>query len=172
MDNFAGFEHSVLNKEPLRYEVFPFEMQLADAAKVRADLESGALKAFLIHLGEGKPSDASAAREFRMLAKRNDGFLRPGVSVIHGVALGKDEFKQMATATVGLIWSPRSNIELYGATTDVRSAKDAGVKIALAPDWSPSGSDGLLEEQSMPPPGTPRNLRTSLAIRNWSGWQP
>lgn len=146
LDNFAGFEHSVLNKETLRYEVFPFEMQLADAAKVRADLESGALKAFLIHVGEGRPSDASAAREFRMLAKRNDGFLRPGVSVIHGVALGKDEFKQMATAGVGLIWSPRSNIELYGATTDVRSAKEVGVKIALAPDWSPSGSDGLLDE--------------------------
>ena len=47
---------------------------------------------------------------------------------------------------MGLIWSPRSNIELYGATTDVRTAKQAGVKIALAPDWSPSGSDGLLEE--------------------------
>jgi 5-methylthioadenosine/S-adenosylhomocysteine deaminase len=146
LDNFAGFEQSVLNKEPLRYEVFPFEMQLADATKVRADLDSGTLKAFLIHVGEGKPSDASAAREFRMLAKRNDGFLRPGVSVIHGVALGKDEFSQMATAKVGLIWSPRSNIELYGATTDVRSAKEAGVKIALAPDWSPSGSDGMLEE--------------------------
>lgn len=146
LDNFSGFQDSVLNKEPLRYEVFPFEMQLADVNRVRADLDSGALKAFLIHVGEGKPTDASAAREFRMLTKRNDGLLHPGVSVIHGVALGKDEFKQMATMSVGLIWSPRSNIELYGATTDVRSAKDAGVKIALAPDWSPSGSDGLLEE--------------------------
>ena len=70
----------------------------------------------------------------------------PGVSIIHGVALGKIEFKQMADAKVGLIWSPRSNIELYGSTTDIRSAKEAGVKIALAPDWSPSGSDGVIEE--------------------------
>jgi cytosine/adenosine deaminase-related metal-dependent hydrolase len=52
----------------------------------------------------------------------------------------------MEKAHVGLIWSPRSNIELYDATTDVSSAKNAGVKIALAPDWSPSGSDGMLEE--------------------------
>jgi cytosine/adenosine deaminase-related metal-dependent hydrolase len=81
-----------------------------------------------------------------MLAKRGDGFLRPGVSVIHGVALGMAEFGQMAVAGVGLIWSPRSNIELYGSTTDVRSDKEAGVKIALAPDWSPSGSDGMIEE--------------------------
>jgi cytosine/adenosine deaminase-related metal-dependent hydrolase len=135
-----------LNKERVRYEVFPFEMKLADATQVSADLSSGALKAFLVHVAEGKPSDAASAREFRMLAKRGDGFLRPGVSVIHGVALGKAEFVQMAQGGVGLIWSPRSNIELYGATTDVRSAKEAGLKIALAPDWSPSGSDGIIEE--------------------------
>jgi cytosine/adenosine deaminase-related metal-dependent hydrolase len=146
LDNYSGFDGSVLNKEKVRYEVFPFEMKLADAAQVRGDLDSGQLKAFLIHVGEGKPSDAASAREFKMLAKRGDGFLRPGVSVIHGVALGMAEFGQMAVAGVGLIWSPRSNIELYGSTTDVRSAKEAGVKIALAPDWSPSGSDGVIEE--------------------------
>jgi 5-methylthioadenosine/S-adenosylhomocysteine deaminase len=146
LDAYADFVDSVLNKEKVRYEVFPFEMKMADAAKVRTDLDSGALKAFLIHVGEGKQTDAASAREFRMLARRGDGFLHSGVSVIHGVALGRPEFVQMADASVGLIWSPRSNIELYGSTTDVRSAKQAGVKIALAPDWSPSGSDGLLEE--------------------------
>jgi 5-methylthioadenosine/S-adenosylhomocysteine deaminase len=146
LDTYSGFDGSVLNREKILYEVFPFEMKLTDAGRVRADLDSGALKAFLIHVGEGKPSDAASAREFRMLAKRGDGFLHAGVSLIHGVALGKVEFKQMADAHVGLIWSPRSNIELYGSTTDVRSAKAMGVKIALAPDWSPSGSDGLIEE--------------------------
>lgn len=146
LDNYSGFDGSVLNKEKVRYEVFPFEMKLGDGAQVRTALDSGELKAFLIHVGEGKSSDAASVREFRMLAKRGDGFLRPGVSVIHGVALGRAEFTQMAAGGVGLIWSPRSNIELYGSTTDVRSAKEAGVKIALAPDWSPSGSDGMLGE--------------------------
>jgi cytosine/adenosine deaminase-related metal-dependent hydrolase len=74
------------------------------------------------------------------------GFLRRGVSIIHGVALGSAQFEQMATKGIGLIWSPRSNIELYGVTTDVAAAKRANVKISLAPDWSPSGSDGVLEE--------------------------
>jgi 5-methylthioadenosine/S-adenosylhomocysteine deaminase len=146
LDNYSGFDGALLNKEKLRYEVFPFEMKLADADQVRADLDSGKLTAFLIHVGEGKPSDAASAREFKMLAKRGDGFLHAGVVVIHGVALGKAEFKQMKDADVGLVWSPRSNIELYGATTDGRSANEAGVKIALAPDWSPSGSDGMIEE--------------------------
>jgi 5-methylthioadenosine/S-adenosylhomocysteine deaminase len=146
LDAYSGFEGSVLNHEKVWYQIFPFEMGLASSAKVQADLKSGAVKAFLVHVGEGKPSDAASAREFSMLVKGGDGFLRAGVSVIHGVALGKPEFKQMADAGVGLIWSPRSNIELYGATTDVLSAKQAGVKIALAPDWSPTGSDGLIEE--------------------------
>jgi cytosine/adenosine deaminase-related metal-dependent hydrolase len=52
----------------------------------------------------------------------------------------------MADHGVSLIWSPRSNLELYGSTADVGAAKAARVKIALAPDWSPTGSDGLLAE--------------------------
>lgn len=148
LDNYSGFgPPGVLNQEKLKYEVFPFEMKLADAKQVAADLESGTtLKAFLIHVGEGKPTDAASAREFAMLVKHDDGFLHRGVSIIHGVALGKGEFEKMAAKEMGLIWSPRSNIELYGATSDVRSAKAAGVRIALAPDWSPSGSDGVIQE--------------------------
>jgi cytosine/adenosine deaminase-related metal-dependent hydrolase len=52
----------------------------------------------------------------------------------------------MAEHGVSLIWSPRSNLELYGNTADVAAAKAAHVRIALAPDWSPTGSDGLLAE--------------------------
>jgi hypothetical protein len=146
LDIYAGFPDSVLNKEKVWYVIFPFEMSLAATAAVRSGLDSGAVKALLVHAGEGKPADAAAAREFAMLAKNGDGFLRPGVSVIHGAAFNAADFKQMAKAGVGLIWSPRSNIELYGATTDVLSAKISGVKIALAPDWSPTGSDGMIEE--------------------------
>ena len=146
LDIDAGFDGSVLNQEKVWYVVFPFEMSLAATNEVRSGLDSGAVTALLIHVGEGKPTDAAAAREFAMLARNGDGLLRPGVSVIHGTAFSASDFQQMAKAGVGLIWSPRSNIELYGATTDVRSAKAAGVKIALGPDWSPTGSDGMLEE--------------------------
>lgn len=37
-------------------------------------------------------------------------------------------------------------MELYDGTTDVSGAKWAGVTIALSPDWSPSGSDGMIQE--------------------------
>jgi cytosine/adenosine deaminase-related metal-dependent hydrolase len=74
------------------------------------------------------------------------GMVRPGVSVIHGVALVAADFQEMASNRLGLVWSPRSNFELYDKTTDVAAAKAANVMVAIAPDWSPSGSNNLLEE--------------------------
>ncbi len=126
------------------YNVFPLQMPETELAPIRQQLANRQLHAFLIHLGEGGRQDASAAREFAMLEGR--GLLVPGVALIHGVALEPENFAAMANHGVGLIWSPRSNLELYGSTADVAAARAAHVVIALAPDWSPTGSDGLLAE--------------------------
>jgi 5-methylthioadenosine/S-adenosylhomocysteine deaminase len=126
------------------YNVFPLQMAETELAPIRQRLANHQLNGFLIHLSEGGHEDASAAREFVMLKGR--GLLVPGVSLIHGVALQPENFAEMAAHGVNLIWSPRSNLELYGSTADVAAAKAAHVKIALAPDWSPTGSDGLLAE--------------------------
>ena len=50
-----------------------------------------------------------------------------------------------------MVWSPFSNLLLYGQAADVRSAKAAGsddapFKIALGSDWSPSGRKSLFGE--------------------------
>ena len=45
-----------------------------------------------------------------------------------------------------MIWSPLSNLLLYGATARVEAARKAGVRIGLGSDWSPSGSKNLLGE--------------------------
>jgi cytosine/adenosine deaminase-related metal-dependent hydrolase len=80
----------------------------------------------------------------------------------------------MAAAHVGLVWSPHSNFELYGSTADVADAKKAGVTMAIAPDWSPTGSDGMLQElkyaavwnaTQTPAPFTDREL-FDMATRN------
>ena len=126
------------------YNVFPFQMSEQELAATKAALSAQPRGALLIHVAEGAPNDASAAREFTMLKGR--GLLLPGVSLIHGVALKPENFAEMAKQGVGFIWSPRSNIELYGDTANVAAAQAAGVRIALAPDWSPTGSDGLLGE--------------------------
>jgi cytosine/adenosine deaminase-related metal-dependent hydrolase len=130
-------------------EVFPFGLSVERANEIRNDLGKTPPIPFLAHVAEGKASDAASQREF--ISFMQAGFLRAGASIIHGVSLRQPEFAKMAAAGVGLIWSPRSNIELYGETADVASAKAAGASgqrltIALAPDWSPSGSDGVLQE--------------------------
>ena len=141
-----GLAHNLDSEDEwhVAYNVFPLQMAETELAPIRQRLANHQLNGFLIHLSEGGHEDASAAREFVMLKGR--GLLVPGVSLIHGVALQPENFAEMAAHGVNLIWSPRSNLELYGSTADVAAAKAAHVKIALAPDWSPTGSDGLLAE--------------------------
>jgi 5-methylthioadenosine/S-adenosylhomocysteine deaminase len=147
------------------YNIFPLTMSESDVTQAVAALNAKPRGSLLIHVAEGSPRDASAAREFSELEGR--GLLKPGVSIIHGVALTPQNFSSMAKAGVGFIWSPRSNIELYGDTANVAAAKAAQLLMALAPDWSPTGSDGLLGElnyaavwsqSQFPPPLTDRDL--------------
>jgi cytosine/adenosine deaminase-related metal-dependent hydrolase len=52
----------------------------------------------------------------------------------------------MAAVGAKLVWSPQSNLALYGKTTDIKAAKAAGVKFAIGVDWNPTGSDSLFDE--------------------------
>ncbi len=58
----------------------------------------------------------------------------------------------MAMKGMSLVWSPKSNVFLYGAGTDLTKtaniplALSKGINIALAPDWSIGGSIDLLDE--------------------------
>ena len=45
-----------------------------------------------------------------------------------------------------MVWSPLSNLMLYGGTTNIGAARSAGVPLALGSDWSPTGSKNLLNE--------------------------
>jgi hypothetical protein len=45
-----------------------------------------------------------------------------------------------------VVWSPRSNIELYGDTTPVVMLDKMGINVALGTDWSPTGSINLSRE--------------------------
>lgn len=125
---------------PVQYRVFPFELGEQAEAEVRAALKDG--KPVVAHFAEG--IDAAAARELRMA--RAHGFLKPGFIAIHAVPLLARDFKELKDKGVGVVWSPRSNIELYGRTADVVAAKALGVPLAIAPDWSPSGSAGMIAE--------------------------
>ena len=105
------------------------------------------------HTSEGV--DATAHNEFLCESSAMYDTMAPGTSndlaiaktsMIHAVALEPADYDLMAKAGVGMIWSPRSNISLYGDTARVTVASRLGVNIALGTDWTPSGSMSLLRE--------------------------
>jgi cytosine/adenosine deaminase-related metal-dependent hydrolase len=108
---------------------------------------SGKTDAYIVHVGEG--TDPKALAEFAKLGTITTppGCLyAPQTAITHATAFTATEFTAMAQAGMKLVWSPRSNVSLYGLTTDIPAALDAGVSVALAPDWSMGGSQNMLDE--------------------------
>jgi 5-methylthioadenosine/S-adenosylhomocysteine deaminase len=102
-------------------------------------------KCLLLHLSEG--TDEAAREHFLALkAPNGEWAITDSLAGIHCVALRRDDFKVLGDAGASMIWSPLSNLLLYGKTADVKAANAEKVTIALGPDWSPSGSKNLLGE--------------------------
>lgn len=114
---------------------------------ILALIATGDVTAFYVHLAEGQRDDQTAGAEFDRLVAL--GALTPATVVIHGSALTPAQFGLMAEARAKLVWSPQSNLRLYGQTTDVAAAQAAGVAVGLGADWLPSGSQSLLGEMKV-----------------------
>ncbi|MEI8257474.1 MAG: thrombospondin type 3 repeat-containing protein, partial [Deltaproteobacteria bacterium] len=56
------------------------------------------------------------------------------------------QMQRIATAGSSIIWSPQSNIDLYGQTANVTAAHALGVRISIGVDWTPSGSMNPINE--------------------------
>jgi cytosine/adenosine deaminase-related metal-dependent hydrolase len=96
----------------------------------------------IYHLAEG--SDPALRSDFEVLDQQ--GCLGPRFIGIHATALSTEQFQRWGTRGGTLVWSPLSNLWLYGQTADVAAARQAGLRICLGPDWSVSGSKNLLGE--------------------------
>jgi hypothetical protein len=66
--------------------------------------------------------------------------------IIHGTALSAAQLRDVKDAGAKLVWSPQSNLRLYGETTRAADALTSGIAMGLGADWLPSGSPSLLEE--------------------------
>ncbi|MBL0692269.1 lamin tail domain-containing protein [Comamonas sp. JC664] len=100
--------------------------------------------AYLPHISEG--ISTAAHNEFLCLSTGENDVMQARTAVIHGIGLTAKEIHLMGQRGTGLIWSPRSNIALYGDTAMVSAYKNVGVTIALGTDWLRSGSMNLLRE--------------------------
>jgi 5-methylthioadenosine/S-adenosylhomocysteine deaminase len=108
-------------------------------------IEDGDVKAFYVHLAEGRSDDERSLKEFPKLADELKALTDKTV-VIHGSALTRDQFGDMKDVGAKLVWSPQSNLRLYGQTTKAAEALKLGLLVGLGADWLPSGSTSLLAE--------------------------
>ena len=144
---FPGWMVRNVEKESFPDRKSPLVVQAvikADVPKLRSfakHLDQG--RSFIYHLAEG--TDSKLRTEFQDL--RSAGCVRPQLIGIHCTALQRADFAEWAASGGGsVVWSPFSNIWLYGDTTDVLEARRRGLTVCLGSDWGPSGTRSVLGE--------------------------
>jgi 5-methylthioadenosine/S-adenosylhomocysteine deaminase len=118
-----------------------------DRSRLRAKIDAGDVTAVYVHLAEGLPSNERSRREFDELVEAN--LLTAATVIIHGTALTQQQLRDAKDAGAKLVWSPQSNLRLYGETTPAAEALELDLPMGLGADWLPSGSQSLLAEQKV-----------------------
>ncbi len=97
---------------------------------------------FIVHLGEG--TDEITANEFSDLKAR--GLLAKNTLMIHGIALTRQEIKEIAQVGASICWCPVSNDNLIGAHLDIDACLEYNANVVIATDSTLSGSINLFAE--------------------------
>ncbi|HSP00085.1 MAG TPA: hypothetical protein VLN90_01345, partial [Thioalkalivibrio sp.] len=100
--------------------------------------------AFVPHVSEGV--DQVAHNEYLCLSGQQSGgtnIISSKSAFVHSIALLVPDVRLLRQSVTSVIWSPRSNISLYGNTAQVTLYDNVGLNIALSTDWTPSGSMNL-----------------------------
>ncbi|MFW7380150.1 MAG: thrombospondin type 3 repeat-containing protein [Oligoflexus sp.] len=138
----------------MKYETFPLEF--SGEYQLRTENCEYSRQSFLenfnggqnlLHVAEG--IDEAARNEFLCLSSAERGganIMGTRNTIIHAIALDAHDGAVLAQGGTSVVWSPRSNISLYGNTAPVTMFANQGVNIALGTDWVPSGSTDMLRE--------------------------
>ena len=101
------------------------------------------------HAAEG--INKSALNELYCLSGHGanaQNIFKPNTAIVHGIAATTDIIAEMAQNQVKLVWSPRTNVSLYGDTAQAPLFDTMGVTIGLGTDWIYSGSANMLREMA------------------------
>jgi imidazolonepropionase-like amidohydrolase len=105
------------------------------------DIDGGA---YLPHIAEG--INQYASNELVCTGAAPTDLVSANTGIVHAVGAPLALAQSIAGAQAKVIWSPRSNVVLYGATAPVTLFDALGIPIALGTDWLPSGSMNMLRE--------------------------
>ncbi|BBP98888.1 hypothetical protein BSFA1_40170 [Burkholderia sp. SFA1] len=112
-----------------------------DVLATRASqMKAGA--SFIYHCAEGQPNTIVAG-EYQ--SARKCGCLQKDFVAIHTNALDPGDYAAW-TDPGTIVWSPFSNLWLYGGTTDVPAALARHIRVCVGSDWGPSGTRNVLGE--------------------------
>ncbi|RZA09659.1 MAG: hypothetical protein EOP11_00975 [Proteobacteria bacterium] len=133
----------VLIFEPaLRKYIGDFEAHIR--GPLAASLNAPGTRAVFLALGQGARDDAYSRDELSLA--RHLGYVKPGLVINGGSAYGEKEFSELAKNDISLVWSPFSDLLLYGDSLDVVKAKAAGINITLGTGNAAAGAKNLLDQ--------------------------
>ena len=138
---------------------------ILDISSFEGTIDWNVTKSFVVHLAEGLDTDDRSRNEFNILKQK--GLFTGQTAIIHGTAFREAEFKEMAQVGAKLIWSPQSNLVLYGKTTNIRLALQQGVLVSLGVDWNPSGSDNIFDELRVAAQVNDSQFDNAIADSDW-----
>lgn len=138
--------------------------QPAPIEQYLAERDGGQLAGTLVHVAEGRSGfgsnrgvDPYTRAEFEALmahpSMRDAAKVRSvPLTIVHGCGIDVQSEKHLKFLTdrnISVIWSPVSNLLLYGDTLHAEALIQAGVNVALGSDWSPSGSKHVWDEAKL-----------------------
>ena len=113
-----------------------------DGEYYAAELASGDIDAVLNHVGEGVGGSVHDEIDWMLQI----GMSGPGQVYVHTTDASVDQLATMSMTGTSILWSPRSNLDLYAGTTPADVAMRLGVPVAIGTDWTWSGSHNITEE--------------------------
>lgn len=109
---------------------------------------------FAVHMAEGftenrvdEEFDSFVGRDPRNNRHAGTSLMVGGTSIlIHSMALSEEQLAEVRGADAKIVWSPSSNVVLYGGTANIAKILELGITTGISPDWTPSGEDNMLDE--------------------------
>lgn len=143
-----------LTEKPIDYDTFPLGDTNGDRQTSGCGYPSihkasalTAIDAYGPHISEGINDEAR--NEFLCTSSTLYGgqrLVEDKTAIIHAIGLTAQDAWLASARGASVIWSPRSNISLYGHTAQTPLLAKVGVSIALGTDWTASGSMNILRE--------------------------